>query len=351
MLLKSKRIATLLMSMMLVFGSALSLGGCGEVQEEIPELLEPANVSEVMASVEKRDVYHVLSYESYVIPVLKELSFEDSGKLDNICVGVGDEVTEGQVLASLKSGSETYDELVDQLAKMRADNAYYNRQLEIEIEKKRIYSESIASLNLQLKQQKELQEVDENYLVSRINTERAKLSAAEIVAPFTGTVVAVMPELREDSDIIKDQPVIVVADTTQGIVTCEYMSKATVDSFNRIYAVIDGAEYELTYIPYEDGELAKFRKDGEDFYSRFLIEGVSEDMMGLYASIIINNSCVYDVLTVPNNAVHYEGSATYVYVDDNGKKTPVSVTIGVKGAMYTEITEGLTEGEVVYIAD
>jgi RND family efflux transporter MFP subunit len=55
---------------------------------------------------------------------------------------------------------------------------------------------------------------------------------------------------------------------------------------------------------------------------------------------------------VPTSAVHTTGvGQAYVYVDRAGKAVQTSVKVGLVGAVYTQITSGLSDGEVVVLAD
>jgi multidrug efflux pump subunit AcrA (membrane-fusion protein) len=57
------------------------------------------------------------------------------------------------------------------------------------------------------------------------------------------------------------------------------------------------------------------------------------------------------VLTVPSSAVHLDGSAVTVQVLRDGVAEDVEVTRGAVGSELTEITEGLSEGDQVVLAD
>ncbi|WP_448631836.1 hypothetical protein [Cellulomonas soli] len=57
------------------------------------------------------------------------------------------------------------------------------------------------------------------------------------------------------------------------------------------------------------------------------------------------------VLTVPSSAVHLDGSTVTVQVLTDGVAQDVEVTRGAVGTELTEITEGLSEGDEVVLAD
>jgi multidrug efflux pump subunit AcrA (membrane-fusion protein) len=55
------------------------------------------------------------------------------------------------------------------------------------------------------------------------------------------------------------------------------------------------------------------------------------------------------VLAVNTQALHTEGSKTFVYVIDGSKRTRQDVTVGETYGMQTEILSGLEEGDVVEV--
>jgi len=55
------------------------------------------------------------------------------------------------------------------------------------------------------------------------------------------------------------------------------------------------------------------------------------------------------VLSIPNSAVYKDSSGTYVYLMQDGIRVRQNVTTGYKNNVYTEIVEGLEEGDQVYV--
>jgi len=56
----------------------------------------------------------------------------------------------------------------------------------------------------------------------------------------------------------------------------------------------------------------------------------------------------YNVLSVPTKAIITEGRKKYVYLKRADKKVKTTVTTGLEADTTTEITSGLTEGDIVY---
>ncbi len=58
-----------------------------------------------------------------------------------------------------------------------------------------------------------------------------------------------------------------------------------------------------------------------------------------------------DVLLVPNGAIIRQGMETYVQVLKDGVTEARSITTGISNWQYTEVTDGLSEGEKVVIPE
>lgn len=345
MLLKSKNIAKA------IFLGVLLLTGCApKAESEAPELLEPALGTEKTAAAAYGEVYVYDGYSSYVLPKLEELSFSDGGELEEIFVSVGDEVKEGDILAKLKNSSDAYEEIEKKLKNTRETNKAEARKREIEIEKCKLQNIDYERLALVNRQKLEIESLDEKYLQELLNTEKGKLSGSRIVAPFDGKIAAI-GTVRRGEYIDEDVPFIVIASDEECYVYSDYMTQKGADLYDSKTALIDGLEYELTYIPYETSEITKLMGEEEDYYSIFKVEGARAEMVGMQAAISLKKNIRENVLRIPVNALHRENGLCYVYKDVDGAKEAVEIKTGVVGLMYAEVTEGLKEGDVVYVTD
>ncbi len=88
---------------------------------------------------------------------------------------------------------------------------------------------------------------------------------------------------------------------------------------------------------------------GEKLYFS-LVEATSAIAVGDYGKVTIVTAQKENVLSVPSSAVHKSGKDRYVYyLDDKGVKRMKWVKIGLVGKEYTEIVEGLSEGEYIIL--
>ncbi len=74
---------------------------------------------------------------------------------------------------------------------------------------------------------------------------------------------------------------------------------------------------------------------------------------GLYggssATVSIITEELQNVLVVPTSAIHYSGSATTVLLDDNGSKVTRTIGIGAASGGDTQVTSGLSAGDKIYV--
>ena len=339
-----------IMSAFIAIALISTFTGCS-VMEEVPELLEPASSPEVFSMVTRQDVYELEHYNTTVIPGMTELGFSEKGQLGQINVRIGQEVKAGEVLASLKGDSKEYERLNNELFMLRKENEYSDLQREIEIEIGKTNNYDMSRNILVDTQQKKLQAIEENYLLKKISYEKKKISGNEITAPYDGVVVALQEGIHSGDYVESEVPVVVVADTNKQLVWCNHLMDSQILGCDEISLSLGGKSYELEYIPYDQGTIDKFRHLGEDIYTCFEIKDGDSSILGKSGVILLKKRLRKNVLTVPNNALKREGEEGYVYLVVNGEKKYTSVKAGVKGEMYTEILEGLNEGDIVYVPE
>lgn len=330
------------------------LTACGEegvgVYQPAPELIEPVNVASEEVRVERRNVYTFSSYESAVLPKIQELTFEASGKIQDMNVVMGQKVKAGDVLAELDNSAEAqYKNLLEQLEKSRENNRYNNRLSEIAIEIAELSGQDTEWSKMQLRQKKEMQELEERHLLSQI--EKAEIARGEtrIVAANDGTIVGVAAE--EGSTVSETTPVIAFADESECYLTCSYINAKTIASCERYYAVINGKEYDLEYIPYSEEELEAKKVSGDTLISTFRLKADKDVRIGDYALVCVVSDYRENVVAVPRTALYKERGKYYVYVVEGENRIQTQVTLGVFGSMYAEVLEGVEEGAYIYVKE
>src|SRR5690606_13264740 len=202
-------------------------------------------------------------------------------------------------------------------------------------------------------------------LSARIQVDSANLDLdrTKITAPSDGTVVAVMAEEGQTVNANSDAPTIVkIANLDTMIVKAE-ISEADVPRVSpgqRVYFTILGMpqnKIEATLLDVEPAPESitsdtTTTASGAVYYNgRFTVPNPDHTLrIGMTAEVTIVLEDAQDVLVVPSAALTTAGpNANFVQVYDpqSGEIERREVTVGLDNNITAEITEGLSEGELI----
>ena len=218
------------------------------------------------------------------------------------------------------------------------------------------YDYAKASLNRLKEEYKvKLEEAKSNFEATKNNLEKAKirLSYTEIYSPIDGIVANITA--REGETVVAGLQVanlitilnpeklevrIYVDETDIGKVkegqkviyfTDAFPDKHFKGIISKIYPEPIVKENIVYYLA-----IVKVNRE----YAKYL-----RPEMTVYAKII--TGIKHNVLLVPNSALKFENGKQYVYKVVNGKPVKVFIKTGVMGEKFTEVLEGLKEGDIV----
>ncbi len=372
----SKRVTKMVTSLVLI---SLLLSGCKSqsIVEKQPELREPVNVSTKSEKATYRDIYSQKTYTASVVPYSDELAFDTDGMFDKYHVSIGDKVKKGQEIASqsdemfeveLKQIKNNYEVIktsydnekkindIDlKILKAKLDKEKANLKKATGANKKEIqyYIDKLTLDEQNLKESSEQKYKEYQRQLKECNDKIDQLnkliSSNSIVAPFDGTVVSVT-NMELGSAINRGVPVVKIVDTSKSYITCDLSMLYIVDQASAYYGIFNGKKYELKFTGYVNTELLDASLESAQEACKFTLKN-KEDKLELGDTGLL--SLVFDykknVLAVTNKAIFNEGFDThYVYRIKDGKKEKVYVETGIKTDIYTEITKGLQEGDVVF---
>lgn len=364
--------------------SAVALGGCAGKStqgDEIIELKESALNAPQSTKVEKGDIQVVTYYDAQVGPRVKQLTFAKEDSFGEFFVELGDTVREGDVLATpalenLEEQIENAEEALESLTvnynyrKTSLENSLNIANLGLEKALEHLetvelytpeytatcvqagnYDEQRQKLELQLKQLKETYDLELPYHQKKLQKLKDEYSGNLIIAPFDGTIIA-LAEAEYGNYINPKQYYVAIADTSVKYARCQNVSITVLNNLEGIVFWKDGKEYEAISIPMEHDYYMATINNGEDAYSEFeIVDPSGEIEDGDYGKIKLITKEKKDVLLVPETALQLSGGKYYVYKDVDGKHERVAVEVGYKDGLKAEITEGLEEGDVVYVQD
>lgn len=349
------------------------LAGCMQQPVETPVLLEPLGVQSDMAAAYIGEIYDIEQFESAVVPYVEELYFEVSGSVSSVNVYPGMMVEEGDVLIELDQTSlvEREEALRKNLEYVERDNAYSDAMAEIdieilelelkELESKRADETQIALKKNEIEQKKAalrqaraLREPEMEVMRRELETISENLNKNILRAPFSGRI-AYGQQLVQGSWVTAYDPVIYLADDSRLSLSGEFISESKLNTAARLYARIGAQDYSITQIPIDQKEYITLVLTGGTLTTQFEIDGPAEHMdlleAGQYAAVFVVSGLQSDVLLVPSGAVLRDATGRYVYVDEDGERVRRMVKTGKTTDGLVQITEGLEEGEVVYVKD
>ncbi len=327
----------------------------------------------VYGDVVKRDLY-----TGTITPYVEELFFEENGIFLEYCVTLGEEVTEGQVLA--KTDTEALEAAVEQLqesiasltdtyeykvASIQNSLAILEEEMAINYEALEAmeymapgYTETCQALGrqdkskktyeLELKQLAEVYELQLPYYQKKLKETKKLLNSNVIKAPFDGVVVELRSMAGGDS-VSADQPYVAVADNSRYLAMGTYVGSSVIDKAQRVYVFINGKEYEAEYIPMESKTYNAIIAKGEVPYSSYEIRNPEGLSFGQSAVVVVQKESKENVLTIPYICVKPEAASYFCYVKRGDKREKVYIELGLFDGMNYEVLSGLTEGEEVVI--
>lgn len=385
--------------------TSVTLGSCacGQAEDagEIEQitLLEPAGVALNYELATVRTLYDSKSYGAYVVPYTEEYELPNGQSFVGFDSLPGQSVKTGTML--LHSSTENIDKQLENMQdgitqldesyqeflkenqeslaeaeKNKADyEGYFKHALEIEPDEQitdadgnlvdnpehavwasqekgveatyRNYCLTVDKLTAKIDQRTQLYNLDRAYQLKQIQYLKDDLKYCTLSSMMDGVVSAVR-YLNSGDWMNAETPMMAVSDLNRKIIRCDYINKSTILKAQDVYAVIDGKRYEVEYQAIDTDEYNRQMEKNDKVYSSFyLIEDSEEVEIGDFATIVVINDSVKDVITVPKDSVKKDDETSYVYIVNNGTGVYTPVEVGMSDGAYTEIVSGVSENDKV----
>ena len=327
-----------------------------------------------MAAVMRGDLIATVSVRCrYVHAKEEHLSFSVGGAyISKVYVTEGQQVKAGQLLAELEQDNlqENIASLEYQMRLLEQQKTHHLEDRQLDIKKVDIVLEDLRKnleqaeeplrqqLLVQIEQQEgkrqdvmdsyaqKLQSAEDSIYLLGLRLEEAKetLKSRQIIAGMDGTVTFV-DEVKEGTRSVKGQTFISISDLGTTVFT--------VTGDNTKYFA-PGEDVVLTC---QDKELAAYVADPSEFDAEdkpvvYLKLKQPEPTLqeGDSGTILLTLDQRQDVLYVDKDAIETADGETFVFIlDENGLRTTKTVTTGLTVNGFTEITEGLSEGDTVIV--
>ena len=362
-----KRKFCLLLAALCIF-----LGGCASDQQtaQAPELLEPAGVELDYAAVQMMDLYTVTPYSASVVPHVEDMSFAVDGRVETVHVSLGSSVKQGDKLITLNEEELLEEEAdlieeIDYTRKIYA-NANETAQIDIQIAKLELdkmkkngadaaaLSSMQANIDMQeliLRQTQQEQDIALADLEAQLAAVQEKIGKNVLYAPFDGVIISI-EDLREDEYVQAYDIVLRIADESRIHIASDFITENSVKNAHEIYALIGESKYALEYMPIDMEEYLNAVFSGAALRTEFSFAGDSEGVFcGDFAAVCVVSGYTPDALSIPVNALYTDSTGRYVYRLEGDQRVRVNVHTGASNSLYIQITEGLEEGDLVYVKE
>jgi hypothetical protein len=352
----------------MIFVSLILLSSCEKKDSVVPVLKDSIGAEVDTALVSRGDIYNLTTYDAKIYPDVSEVYFTTDGRLKSIHVYLGQEVKKGDLLISLddKEKLEELSRLEKELDERIIKNDYENIAQDIdiqiqklniermnrdnasEIEKAQMMAE-LGKMELLKLQTLEIQQYNVEKIQNKITAIQVEIEKNKIVAPFSGSVVYIK-DIKLQEQISAYDPLIILADHSKLHLQSEYIAEGLIKSASQIYAVVNGKEYNIEFIPLERDEIITLNNNEGIIESKYYIQAEGEGIaVGDYGCIYIKDNLKKDVIYIPRNAIYSDSEGDFVYLLIDEKLVRSSVEKGIETDIQVEIKSGLEEGDVIYV--
>lgn len=328
------------------------LAACSSVNQQLAPtptpIPRPPQPERATYEVQRGDIVTEIQFTGRIRPVVEEeLFFETDGRVREVYVARGDDVTEGQLLADL--------EVIVDLERQQRQDALNNRRAEIRVEIAQLQLEAAQDADESperiaiLEKEVELAQIALEEVLLSVENRDLELAKAQIFAPFDGQILSVA--LNEGATIGAFQGVMTMADvsnleitaTLQSTQIAELSTDMTINAtpLNRPGEVLAGT---IRYLPFEDGVT-----EGDNFVRIALDQSpqASGLELGDRVQVTIPLQSKLDVLYLPPQAIRQFEGRRFVVVREGDVEQRVDVRVGLQTEDRVEIEEGLAEGQIV----
>ncbi len=338
-------------------GIMLLLTGCGQRETTVPPTLqEPAAVNAAYRAVEYGSIGKIEVLFATVVPTDYCHYYDANVNMSQIMVEVGDQVQEGDILA-LADVEAAKEELKDCKEQLASENTSYELNCKISQTKqdKWNYQEEAVDSMIALEQENvRYDTLLHEYRVQKLQESIASLE--EIIADGTLTArhsgqVTFTKNIAKGRQAGANENIVVVSDLeeTHLELTDTNVQEYKYADYEVKYITIAGEKIPVTEEEYSTEELILAKINQHYPNVRVQCPDAGKLTIGDTYPVYFIKKEVQNVLVIGNDSLYQEGEEYYVYVANDAKeKEKRIVTIGASDENYTQITDGLVEGELVY---
>ena len=398
----------LLIKKLAVLGICVSFlaGGCGKMTESsIPELEEPVALNEAYRPVEYGTIGSIQVLMATAVPRDYCNYYSANVNISQIYVEPGDTVNAGDVLA-VCDVDEAKEQLQECQAALVHENETYEISAQISDTQIRLWESQAAGqdnnepdqsdgtaddtheadadtnideyaavtgefsteqteknestdedYNTQIATEQENQRYDKQlheYRVQKINEQMALyqqiVDDGMLKAAHSG-LVTYTKKLTEGRSAAAYENIVIVSDTDDLVLDIKdtAINEYKYSDYDKKYVIVDGEKYDVTESQYTSEVLVLSKINNR--YSDVCVESREKPSLtaGQMYPVYFEKTKADHTLVVGKDSIYKDGDTRYVYVkNDEGGREKRIITTGESDENYTQVTEGLKEGELVY---
>lgn len=334
-------------------------GGCGKMTESsIPELEEPVALNEAYRPVEYGTIGSIQVLMATA--VLRDYCnyYNANVNISQIYVEPGDTVNEGDVLAvcDVDEAKEQLQECKDAL---EHENETYEISAQISDTQIKLWESQAAEQenNTLIATEQENERYDKQlheYRVQKINEQMALyqqiVDDGTLKAAHSG-LVTYTKKLTGGRSAAAYENIVIVSDTDDLVLDIKdtAINEYKYSDYDKKYVIVDGEKYDVTESQYTSEVLVLSKINNR--YPDVCVESREKPFLtaGQMYPVYFEKTKADHTLVVGKDSVYKDGDTRYVYVkNDEGGREKRIITTGESDENYTQVTEGLKEGELVY---
>ena len=334
-------------------------GGCGKMTESsIPKLEEPVALNEAYRPVEYGTIGSMQVLMATAVPRDYCNYYSANVNISQIYVEPGDTVNAGDVLAvcDVDEAKKQLQECKDALAH---ENETYEISAQISDTQIKLWESQAAGQenNTLIATEQENQRYDKQlheYRVQKINEQMALyqqiVDDGTLKAAHSG-LVTYTKKLTGGRSAAAYENIVIVSDTDDLVLDIKdtAINEYKYSDYDKKYVIVDGEKYDVTESQYTSEVLVLSKINNR--YPDVCVESREKLFLtaGQMYPVYFEKTKANQALVVGKDSIYKDGDTRYVYVkNDEGGREKRIITTGEYDENYTQVTEGLKEGELVY---
>ena len=334
-------------------------GGCGKMTESsIPKLEEPVALNEAYRPVEYGTIGSMQVLMATAVPRDYCNYYSANVNISQIYVEPGDTVNAGDVLAvcDVDEAKKQLQECKDALAH---ENETYEISAQISDTQIKLWESQAAEQenNTLIATEQENERYDKQlhkYRVQKINEQMALyqqiVDDGTLKAAHSG-LVTYTKKLTDGRSAAAYENIVIVSDTDDLVLDIKdtAINEYKYSDYDKKYVIVDGEKYDVIESQYTSEVLVLSKINNR--YPDVCVESREKPSLtaGQMYPVYFEKTKANQALVVGKDSIYKDGDTRYVYVKNNeGGREKRIITTGEFDENYTQVTEGLKEGELVY---